>query len=141
MTLDGVPLDEWLDAATHSDKHTGMVPAFNLRQADEESLVWQRIFPLPGCRSLAPLLICPEHLDFSCMVVMAEVWRPQLEDQQVVWLRLGYNQTWLNSLDDIGHTMDWIPDLQPLVFGKQDYLDCLECFNQIRLAKMADKTA
>lgn len=137
MSIDGVALDEWLESGTmRSQKFAGLVPALgNLIQRDEESIAWQRILPLPGCTTIAPLLVCPEHKDFSCMVVLAEVFHGE---NQIIWKRFGINVASAASPDDIGSTVEWIPELGPLVFEMQAYLDCLDRFHLLRLSRNRD---
>lgn len=131
MAIDGLPLDQWL-AERQPSQHTykGLAPALgNLTDSTEARVAWERILPLPGCRAIAPLLICPEHLDFSCLVVMAEVFH---QSESVIWERLGINLASAASADDLGSCVEWF-SIEPQTFSKEAYLACLEPFQLIRL--------
>ncbi|MEZ0369971.1 MAG: hypothetical protein ACAI44_12865 [Candidatus Sericytochromatia bacterium] len=132
LTLDDEALDEWLDARLGgSQKYIGLVPALgHLEQPEEAAIAWQRILPLPGLSCVAPLLVCPEHRDFSCMVVLAEVYHGENE---VIWRRLGLNVASASSPEDIGSTVEWLSWPGPFVFSRQNYLSSLEPFHLLRL--------
>lgn len=146
IQIDSISLDEWLELrlnpagilADENPKYAGLVPALNnLTEPEEESIVWQRILPLPGLRTIAPLLVCPEHRDFSCLVVLVEVYH---QGEQVIWERMGINYASAASPEDIDSSLEWLPEIGPLVFDKAEYLACLEYFNLLRQSKFASRS-
>ncbi|MGV3525525.1 MAG: hypothetical protein ACO1RX_14940 [Candidatus Sericytochromatia bacterium] len=133
LALDGVALDEWIYAQTGCDYYWGLAPALSwLENKAEESVAWQRILPLAGCTSLAPVLVCPDDQHFGCTTVVAEVVH---EGERVVWRRLGLDRSPCEQPDDIGSQVEWFEGVEPLVFAKADYLACLERFGWLRLNK------
>lgn len=137
LVLDGVTLDEWLAKQHQCDdiRYSGLVPALgNLSDPEEANLAWQRILPLPGQSTVAPLLICPEHLSFACVMVMAEVFRAPGE---IIWRRFGIH-TLYSDYPEQDNAIEWIPELGPLSFDTPAYLQCLEPFHLIRLDQMLD---
>lgn len=138
--LDGMALDDWLDAeALAHQPFAGLIPALSqARDPAEAQLAWQRSLPLPGRSAKAPLLICPEHRDFSCLVVVAEVVR---DEHTVSWRRLGINVASAASPEEIGGTVEWF-GIEPLIFDSRAYLACLEHFHLLRISRqlaLADK--
>ena len=90
---------------------------------DEDSLIpWQRILPKVGCTGYAPVLICPDDLDFSCGVVMAEV---VAEPDVIRWDRLGFDAT---SNGAVGSCIEWKPSWGPYRFSRAEYEACLADF-------------
>lgn len=132
MTLDDLPLDVWMAEHKLSEhQYHGLVPALgNLERRDESAVAWQRILPLPGCKAIAPLLICPEHQDFSCLVVMAEVSH---DEDCIRWLRFGINRASAPAPDDLGDCVEWLSGIEPLCFDKAEYRACLARFHLLRL--------
>lgn len=129
--LDGVALDEWLYAQTGCEHYLGLAPALSwLENKAEESVAWQRILPLAGCTSLAPVLVCPDDQYFGCTTVVAEVVH---RGETIVWGRLGLDRSPCEQPDDIGSQVEWFGGVEPLVFDKADYLACLERFGWLRL--------
>lgn len=86
--VNGRPLDEWISDVTGRDDLWGLVATLDgaLINAADRELAWQRADPAPGRRVTAPLLVCPDDLDFNCTTVVADIARL---DGKVRWLRLG----------------------------------------------------
>lgn len=82
-----------------------------------------RLLPSSGETTVAPILMCPDDLDFSCTVVVVEV---QHQDRMVRWLRLGAEG------GDAG--IEWWPRFQPLAFDVDDYVRCLDGFDSITVS-------
>src|SRR4051794_4272201 len=75
IAVDGVALDELLEAAIPGSHYGGLVSSLLGWFHDDEDCVvpWQRILPEVGCTGYAPILICPDDLDLRCSVVVVEV--------------------------------------------------------------------
>lgn len=124
IAVDGVPLDELLDAARPDLQLAGLVSSLLGWFHDEADCLvpWQRVLPAVGCSGYAPLLICPDDLDFSCSVVMAEVVG---EAEVIRWDRLGFDATHRGA---VGSYIRWEPGLGPFRFSRREYEACLAAF-------------
>ena len=130
LIVDGVPLDELLDAALPEFDLVGQVSSLlGWFHNDEDSVVpWQRILPEIGCAGYAPILICPDDLDYHCGVVIVEV---VAETNVIRWDRLGFNAARNGS--SVGSCVRWLPGLGPYRFRREDYERCLEAFRAYAL--------
>ncbi|QEL13502.1 hypothetical protein PX52LOC_00359 [Limnoglobus roseus] len=125
IAVDGIALDEVLDAAIPGSKLTGLVSSLlGWFHNDEDSVIpWQRILPEVGCTGYAPILICPDDLDYSCSVVMAEV---VTETDVVRWDRLGFDET---RKGVVGSCIRWEPAWGSYRFRRDDYERFLAAFS------------
>jgi hypothetical protein len=97
------------------------------RQEREREIAWQRFLPATGSTAIAPLLICPDDLDYWCSVLVVEVIA---ETQFIHWNRVGFG--WDNSLtDEIGTTVRWLSGIGPFTFCRTEYERCLEDFRPV----------
>lgn len=121
IVVDGVPLDELLDAARPGLRLAGLVPSLLgwFDREEDRPVPWQRILPEVGCTGYAPLLICPDDLDFTCSVVMAEV---VAEPDAIRWDRLGLDATRTGA---VGSCVRWEPGLGSFRFARAEYEACL----------------
>ena len=82
-------LDEWLAGA--QEPLQSVLPAIDL------AICWKNIFDfecdsrfmkyiLEQKQAVTPVLSCPDDMDFSCLVLVADVVR---QDDQVIWKRIG----------------------------------------------------
>jgi hypothetical protein len=124
IAIDGVPLDELLDAILPGWEVAGLVPSLLgwFEDAKDTATAWQRILPDVGCSGYAPLLICPDDLDYSCSVVMAEV---VAEPDVIRWDRLGFDATWQGA---VGSWIRWEPAFGHYRFSRVEYEACLAAF-------------
>ena len=124
IAIDGVPLDELLDAALPGRNLAGLVSSLLgwFDNEEDNAVPWQRILPKVGCTGYAPVLICPDDLDYSCSVVMAEV---VAEPDVIRWDRLGFDFTEKGA---VGSCVHWQLGLGPYRFSRQEYEACLAAF-------------
>jgi hypothetical protein len=124
IMVDGVPLDELVDAALPGSNLAGSVSSLLGWFANEEdnAVPWQRILPEVGCTGYAPILICPDDLDFWCSVVMVEV---VAERDVIRWDRLGLDAS---SGGTVGACIRWVQSPGPYVFSRAEYERCLAAF-------------
>lgn len=127
LAVDGTPLDERLDAACPDGHLLGLVPVRldGLHDPKERELVRERILPAVGGIAMAPLLVCPDDLDFGCTVIVAEVVR---EASVVWWRRIGVDATDARSSDMprcIGSAVNWIDGVGPFCFETTAYERCV----------------
>ena len=123
VLVNGEPLDELLAASQGVGSLQGLVTTLdeNLVDHDDRRLAWQRILPDIGETSLAPVLVCPDDLDFDCITVMAEVCRTETE---VTWSRLGIDRSEWG--DEVGASVDRFLFNSPVFeFSTKDYQDFL----------------
>lgn len=83
---------------------------------------WERILPDDGCTGYAPVLICPDDLDLTCNVIMAEV---VAEAGVIRWDRLGYSAS---PRPSFGAYIRWEPGWGPYCFSRTEYERCLAAF-------------
>jgi hypothetical protein len=125
IAIDGVPLDLILDTALPRSNLEGLVPSLLgwFHDAEDAKVPWQRILPDVGCTGYAPILICPDDLDFSCAVVVAEV---VAKPDVVRWDRLGFDA----STGTVGSCIRWEPALGPYTFRRDEYERMLAAFER-----------
>lgn len=123
LFVDGEPLDGWLDARLDGLEALDLVPAQHwLDDEAERELSWRRLSELlPGIPVVVPLLICPDDLDLSCTVIVAE---QQLEQNRVVWRRFGIAA---GSADDPLDEIGWCDPLS-VSFELEGFLAALASF-------------
>src|SRR5262245_47469316 len=105
IAVDGVALDVALGAEGLVSSLLGW-----FHHESDAVVPWQRILPDVGCTGYAPVLICPDDLDLSCSVVMAEVIA---EPEVIRWDRLGYDATPRGA---VGSWVRWEPGWGPYRF-------------------------
>lgn len=117
IAVDGVPLDVALEVE-------GLVSSLLGWFHDDVDVAvpWQRILPDEGCSGYAPVLICPDDLDLTCSVVMAEV---VAKPGVIRWDRLGYNAA---PRPSFGAYIRWEPKWGPYRFSRAEYERCLAAF-------------
>ena len=129
LWIEGEPLQEWLRRLVPEAEVDGLVPAWLdwLIDEREQEIVRKRIWPKVGSTQRVPILICPDDLDFSCAVVIAEV---SSTEEEVVWERLGLDATPWKNVGEIGREVNWfsIPSKR---FPRDGYLECVERFRAV----------
>ena len=124
MFVDGVPFDELVDAALPGSNLAGFVCSLLGWFHNEEDckIPWERILPEIGCTGYAPILICPDDLDFDCSVVIVEV---VAEMDHIRWDRVGLNASQTGA---VGSCVRWLPGIGRFRFDRNDYERCLDAF-------------
>jgi hypothetical protein len=124
ITVDGIPLDALLDELLPDWQLAGLVSSLLgwFHNDEDRAVPWERILPEVGCTGYAPLLICPDDLDYDCTVVMAEV---VAEPGVVRWDRLGFDATRDGT---VGSCIQWQPVLGSYCFGRLHYERCVAAF-------------
>jgi hypothetical protein len=124
IAVDGEPLDGLMDSAFPGSNLSGLVSSLLgwFHNDEDNEVPWQRILPEVGCTGYAPVLICPDDLDYSCGVVMAEV---VAEPDVIRWDRLGFDATRKGA---VGGCIRWESRLGPFRFSRADYEGCLAAF-------------
>ncbi len=91
--IDGRPIYEYIDQwiADRSELSKRISPADDLvicwtNEYDHEGDARFMRFVLNQNNAITPILSCPEDLDFSCIVIVADVVK---QDDKVIWKRIG----------------------------------------------------
>jgi hypothetical protein len=131
LTVDGVPLDAILGEAFPQYDLVGLVSSLlGWFHRDEDGLApWQRILPGVGCSSWAPILICPDDLDYSCTTMIVEV---AAEPDSIRWERFGLDATPRRNWP-VGSQVRWLSGVGPYRFARADYERCLAAFKPAHL--------
>ena len=125
--IDDVPLGELLERIAPGIEPAGLVPAWLGWMIDdrEQAVVWQRMVPPAQGKARVPILICPDDLDFSCSLVIADL---EAEPDRVLWLRMGLDATQSDDLTRVGEEVDWFEETPVLAFKREDYEACVKAF-------------
>lgn len=120
------PLQEWLHRHAPGFDLENLVPAWLgwLESEDEQQLVWDRVWPFVGKTQIVPLLVCPDDLDLSCTLLLAEV---SSTEDEVVWERLGLDSSPSRGSGEIGAQVAWF-DIPAQRFQREEYLECVRSF-------------
>lgn len=125
--VDGYWLDEKLGELYPDQWFKGMVPTlvYWMERNDEKEVVWQRILPNENEPSVCPILMCPDDADFSCTIIVAEIFN---FGEIIQWKRIGLNKTKEWEAEMVGTTVEWFEKFPVLNFHKSDYLQMLDNF-------------
>lgn len=129
ILVDDVPLDQLIEAWWPGRSLEGLIPAFltGLANTEEEAVIWARALPPLGERAVAPILLCPDDLDFYCTVVLAEVTH---DATGVRWNRIGVAEGPSRTPADVGSAVNWCSSIPPLEFHRLAYAAMLRRFRE-----------
>ena len=127
--IDGSWLDEKLEELYPGNGYKGTVPTllFWMEIEEERKLVWKRILPKNGEKTICPILMCPDDADFSCTIILAEI---ENTGSTIKWNKIGIDQTKEFETEKISTTVNWFEKVQPLEFKLNDYLDMINDFKK-----------
>jgi hypothetical protein len=128
ILIDGSSLDSMLATHWPDRQFNGLVPTLLgwLNDDRERAIVWQRILPTDEVRSVAPILMCPDDLDFWCTIVVADI---TANSNTVRWHRLGVDRSSPEDLpDSIGSNVDWLDGIGNFEFDRLEYSEMLAEF-------------
>ncbi|MCR5542186.1 MAG: hypothetical protein K6F71_15365 [Ruminococcus sp.] len=106
FVIDGIPLHEYF-TKWHKELDLGEIPK-PLAQADDLAVTWTASFDNDGDARFMrwllekeklnlPILSCPDDLDFSCIVIVAEV---EKTENHVFWKRIGIVNHSIDKLEE-----------------------------------------
>ncbi|MGJ8639891.1 MAG: hypothetical protein ACSHYA_10890 [Opitutaceae bacterium] len=124
LWVDGIPLDQLLDRRIPNQDLEGLVPAWlewMLNEQDQAVAQSRMLLPSKGDVRVS-LLMCPDDLDFSCSIVVADL---EATETKVMWNRLGYDKTRSHESNEIGADVDWFKELAPFCFQRSQYERCI----------------
>lgn len=127
--VDGVWLDEMLDELYPGQEYKGLVPTllYWMELESERKVVWQRILPEAGQKSICPILMCPDDCDFFCTLLDAEI---ENTGSTIKWNRIGFDKTESYEPEKIGSTVHWFEKAPVLEFPLENYEAMLADFKK-----------
>lgn len=131
IAVDGVPLDQLLHTVFPNDDFEGLVPTLLgwMSFLEQRTIAWERFLPPVGSTAIAPLLICPDDLDFGCTDLVAEVIA---ESDVIRWNRLGEDRSLgIGKDEDLGTEVEWLSGIGPFDFSRTEYERCREGFRPV----------
>lgn len=118
--VDGYWLDEKLEELYPGNMYKGTVPSllYGMEVEKERDVVWNRILPDKGKKTICPILMCPDDLDFSCTLIDAEI---ENTGTTVKWNKIGLDRTNEIEPEKIGSTVEWFDKIEKLEFELSEY--------------------
>jgi hypothetical protein len=132
ILLDGEPLDQWFARLAGSGDFSGLVTTLTdwLPDPAERAVVWNRILPRDGKTEMAPILVCPDDLDFFCTVGVVEAAR---ESDIVFWRRFGLDLTDAPDPEQVGSNVEWFMGDRHWQFDLQAYRHFLQACRDLNI--------
>ena len=127
--VDGYWLDEKLEEVYPGNMYKGTVPTllFWMEIEKEREVVWNRILPDKGQKTICPILMCPDDSDFSCTLIDAEI---ENTGRTVKWNKIGLDRTEEFEPEKIGSTVEWFDKIESLEFELTEYEQMLDEFKK-----------
>ncbi|NLR95077.1 hypothetical protein [Flammeovirga agarivorans] len=127
--IDNYWLDEKLDELYPNKFYGGTIPTllFGMEIPEEEKVVKKRILPEIDKTVICPILMCPDDLDFSCTLIVAEI---QNCGTTIKWNRIGIDKTTESDPENVGSKVKWFQKMDKLEFDKHEYLKMLTDFEK-----------
>ena len=137
--IDDVPLGELLERIAPDIHPAGLVPAWLgwMIEDREQEVTWERMVPPAQGKARVPVLVCPDDLDFSCSLVVADL---EAQPDRVLWLRMGLDATESNDPACVGEQVHWFEGMPALTFRREDYEACVKAF-QVEAKGLREKWA
>jgi hypothetical protein len=136
IQLDNKFLDEIIDEKYSEGNYKGLIPTLlSMDNEEENKIVWERIMPQNGHKTLCPILMCPDDADFFCTIIIAEI--ENINDEIILWNKIGVNETeiWSETLlkyeyELIGQKVEWFDKIDTFKFEKNEYKEIIN--NEVR---------
>ncbi|RYJ41525.1 hypothetical protein [Flavobacterium beibuense] len=125
--IDSYWLDEKLEELYPAQSFKGLIPTLSpsIQSESEKEVVWNRILPLKNTSSICPILMCPDDCDFSCTLIVAEIYNI---GEQIHWKKIGIDKTKEWDPNKTGSTVEWLSKVAPYKFCTEDYIKMLDNF-------------
>lgn len=131
FAVDGMPLEVWLPRHNREAEHHLVSAHSGLYCDDDTYLVWDRIYSTaPGWETLVPLLVCPDDLDLTCTVIVAE---QHADEHYVQWRRFGLLRDLITLQSP---AVDWYASVPSLIFERSHFQSVLDAFRKQESIKM-----
>lgn len=120
LKIDGFWLDEKLEELYPNKMYKGLYPTllFWMETEEEQKVVWDRILPKVGEKTICPILMCPDDNDFSCTIILAEI---ENYGNTIKWNRLGIDKTTEYDAEKVGSIAEWFEKISGFEFSNTDY--------------------
>lgn len=127
ITVDGRALDELLDEKIPGREILGLVPAWlDWMEYELDRQETFRRLTTSESDMVTPLLMCPDDLDFSCSLIVAET---RIIGNEVMWQRVGVNRSEISGVpEELGRRVEWFDDLERMSFDLNEYGECVREF-------------
>jgi len=125
IVIDNLSIDELFDLLLPNNSIKGLVPTVSGWFIDEkdEEIVWQRILPNIGEKTICPILICPDDQDYFCTTIVVEI---ENNENKIRWNRIGVNKKYeFRNYESIGSEVDWFLNGMNLEFEIEEYKNTL----------------
>jgi hypothetical protein len=124
FAIDGIPISVWLSGFEAAEVHLGSVPAQGWLIDDQEfKWAWERIESVDvGVSTIVPLLVCSDHADLTCSVVVVEQFA---SSGTITWQRFGRSRT---AGFQTGIYTEWLSEIPAQVFPREEFLSALLSF-------------
>jgi hypothetical protein len=125
--VDGAPLCELLEKVAPDLQPAGLVPAWLGWMTDdrEQAVAWERMVPPISGKVRVPILVCPDDLDFSCSLVIADL---EAVPDRILWSRIGLDATKSSDPAQVGEEVRWFEGMPVLAFKRDEYEACVKAF-------------
>lgn len=126
LAIDGIKLDEWLSGFVDELNSQpsimtikGLWLSLVLDLYSDTKIVWQYLGQLcDGAVSYVPLLVCPDDVDLSCLVVATEQY---VLDNSIVWKRFGFV---LGAVEEQNQdAIEWFVAVPELIFSRENFIE------------------
>ena len=128
IEVDGESL-ETIVLKNRPEIHKGLVPTLLnwIRNNDEREVVWSRVLPEDNEKTLLPILMCSEDIDFSCHVIMVLV---SADQKFVYWEKFGLAESDPEPASEIGKNIDWFNEVPAMKFPIEEYRNVIQKFRK-----------
>lgn len=132
--IDEVPLDRFLETHAPDSEALGLVPTWLDWMADdrEQAIAWERMTPPATGRLRVPVLTCPDDLDFSCSLIVADL---EAMPGRICWHRMGLDQSDTSDPSRVGEEVFWFEGVSELSFPRAEYEECVKAFQKANRAQ------
>ena len=119
ILIDGIPLDLYIHNLYPDNLFLGLIPTITdwLWLKEEAELILSLYYSDQN-KVILPILMCPDDLDLSCTIIVAEVIKSDIE---VVWNRIGVNKSQLGT--PIGTEVVWLELVPEMKFNSNFYFE------------------
>lgn len=116
IAVDGVCLEDII-IKNSEGLNKGLVPTLLnwLYEENEKSEVWKRV---EMSDTMLPLLMCSDDIDLWCTLIMVEMHK---DEDYVYWKRFGLEDSDATTVDEIGKSIKWFPQVPSMVFKRTSF--------------------
>lgn len=123
FAINGLAIEVWMPSQNPSTELNLISAHEGLYDDQEFELIWDRIFSIaPNWRCIVPLLVCPDDVDLSCTVIVAEQFS---SETSITWERFGLL---MDSVNSENPTIDWYQGIRPVEFERGNFMEVIEAF-------------